>query len=60
MFLNVILIGVLAYAWYKGSDARTVGFALAWGVLAARLVQLAIVWVAVRMPASRSAFAGQG
>jgi putative peptidoglycan lipid II flippase len=48
VFLNVILIGVLAYAWHKGSDARTVGFALAWGVLAAGLVQLAIVWVAVR------------
>ncbi|TKB30182.1 MAG: lipid II flippase MurJ, partial [Mesorhizobium sp.] len=39
VFLNIILIGVLAYAWYQGSDARTVGFALAWGVLAAGLVQ---------------------
>ena len=29
-------------------DGMTVGYALAWGVLAAGLVQLAIVWVAVR------------
>ncbi len=48
VFLNVILIGVLAYAWYNGSNAHDVGFGLAWGVLAAGLVQLAIVWVAVR------------
>ncbi|GLS29900.1 putative peptidoglycan lipid II flippase [Mesorhizobium albiziae] len=48
VFLNVILIGVLGYAWYAGHDGLTVGYALAWGVLAAGLVQLAIVWVAVR------------
>jgi putative peptidoglycan lipid II flippase len=48
VFLNVILIAVLAYAWYRGADGATVGYALAWGVLAAGLVQLAIVWVAVR------------
>ena len=48
VFLNVILIAVLAYAWYDGSDAVAVGHGLAWGVLAAGVVQLAIVWVAVR------------
>jgi putative peptidoglycan lipid II flippase len=48
VFLNVILIGVLAYAWYEGMDEMAVGYALAWGVLAAGIVQLAIVWVAVR------------
>ncbi|MER8678179.1 MULTISPECIES: murein biosynthesis integral membrane protein MurJ [unclassified Mesorhizobium] len=47
-FLNIILISVLGYAWYHGMDAREVGFSLSWGVLAAGLVQLAIVWVAVR------------
>jgi putative peptidoglycan lipid II flippase len=47
-FLNIILIAVLAYAWHRGADAETVGHALAWGVLAAGLVQLAIVWAAVR------------
>src|SRR5262245_35598086 len=48
VFLNVILIAVLAYAWYAGQDGLTVGYALAWGVLAAGLVQMAIVWIAVR------------
>lgn len=48
VFLNIILIGVLAYAWYMGHDGLQVGYALAWGVLAAGLVQLGIVWIAVR------------
>ena len=48
VFLNIILIGVLAYAWYKGNDGLSVGYGLAWGVLAAGIVQLAIVWIAVR------------
>lgn len=48
VFLNVILIGVLAYAWYAGQDPVAVGYALSWGVMAAGLVQLAIVWIAVR------------
>lgn len=47
-FLNIILIGVLAYAWRQGVDGRSIGHALAWGVLAAGLVQLGIVWAAVR------------
>ena len=48
VFLNIILIGVLAYAWYAGMTAWRSATALAWGVLAAGIVQLAIVWVAVR------------
>lgn len=48
VFLNIILIAVLGYAWYRGSDGPAVGYALAWGVLAAGIVQLAIVWAAVR------------
>jgi len=48
VFLNVILIGVLAYAWFAGQDPVAVGYALSWGVMAAGLVQLAIVWFAVR------------
>jgi putative peptidoglycan lipid II flippase len=48
VFLNIILIAVLAFAWYRGSDAMAVGYMLAWGVLAAGLVQLGIVWAAVR------------
>lgn len=48
VFLNVILIAVLAQAWYSGADGATVGYGLAWGVLLAGIVQLAIVWGAVR------------
>ncbi len=48
VFLNIILIGVLAFAWWRGYDALSVGYGLSWGVMAAGLVQLAIVWIAVR------------
>jgi putative peptidoglycan lipid II flippase len=48
VFLNIILIAVLAYAWHRGADQRAIGYLLAWGVLVAGLVQLAIVWAAVR------------
>lgn len=48
VFLNIILIGVLANAWWAGRDAWAIGYDLAWGVLASGLVQLAIVWFAVR------------
>jgi putative peptidoglycan lipid II flippase len=48
VFLNIILIAVLAYAWYRGANAMAVGYMLAWGVLVAGLVQLGIVWAAVR------------
>ncbi len=48
VFLNIILVGILGHAWMQGHDGMRVGYALAWGVLAAGLVQLAIVWAAVR------------
>jgi putative peptidoglycan lipid II flippase len=48
VFLNIILVGILVVAWYRGHDGREVGLALAWGVLTAGLVQLAIVFFAVR------------
>jgi putative peptidoglycan lipid II flippase len=48
VFLNIILVGILGWAWWQGLEGRVVGNALAWGVLAAGIVQLAIVWVAVR------------
>ncbi|MBX3598339.1 MAG: murein biosynthesis integral membrane protein MurJ [Rhizobiaceae bacterium] len=48
VFLNIILIAVLGYAWYYGMTDIDIGYALSWGVLAAGLVQLAIVWGAVR------------
>lgn len=46
--LNIVLIGVLAFAWWQGHDGREVGFGLAWGVLASGVVQLALLWMAVR------------
>lgn len=48
VFLNIILIGVLSVAWVYEYDAAKVGYALSYGVLAAGVVQLAIVWIAVR------------
>ncbi|MGE0503580.1 MAG: murein biosynthesis integral membrane protein MurJ [Rhizobiaceae bacterium] len=48
VFLNVILVGVLVVAWYGGHAGPEVGTSLAWGVLAAGLLQLGIVYFAVR------------
>ncbi|EBW2353144.1 murein biosynthesis integral membrane protein MurJ [Salmonella enterica subsp. enterica serovar Enteritidis] len=48
VFLNIILIGVMAYAWYVGASQVEIGYLLGWGVMASGLVQLAIVWFAVR------------
>ena len=56
VFLNVILIGVLGYAWWAGHDALAVGYGLSWGVLAAGIVQLVIVWIAVRDAGIRIGF----
>ncbi|MGN6142171.1 MAG: murein biosynthesis integral membrane protein MurJ [Mesorhizobium sp.] len=48
VFLNVILIAVLYWAWRSGADGLAVGHWMAWGVMAAGIVQLAIVWIAAR------------
>ena len=48
VFLNVILVAILVAAWHGGHDGRSVGLMLAWGVMAAGLVQLGIVFIAVR------------
>ncbi len=56
VFLNIILIVVLAAGWQGGWDANAVGYGLAWGVLAAGLVQLAIVWVASRAAGIKLSF----
>lgn len=48
VFLNIILIGVLAYAWVYKLDPWHVGIGLSWGVMVSGVVQLIIVWVAVR------------
>jgi len=48
IFLNIILIAILFYAWRQGLDVWHIGLYLSWGVMAAGLVQLAIVLIAVR------------
>ncbi|PWW00179.1 putative peptidoglycan lipid II flippase [Hoeflea marina] len=48
VFLNVILIGVLLLAMQSGIEPAAIGVNLAWGVLAAGLLQLLIVTVSVR------------
>lgn len=47
IFLNIILIGVLIYAWHYKLDPWHVGIGLSWGVMASGVVQLLIVWIAV-------------
>ncbi|WP_156851498.1 murein biosynthesis integral membrane protein MurJ [Bartonella refiksaydamii] len=48
LFLNIILIGVLAYAWIYQLDAWNIGLNLSWGVLAAGILQLTLIAVALR------------
>ena len=49
VFLNVILIAILAIALWSGSDPYDAGKMMAWGVLAAGILQLLIVVVSVRL-----------
>ncbi|AGF76320.1 murein biosynthesis integral membrane protein MurJ [Bartonella vinsonii] len=48
LFLNIILICILAYAWIYHLDAWHIGLNLSWGVLAAGILQLALIAVALR------------
>lgn len=56
VFLNIILVGVLAWGWYRGADPVWIGYALSWGVLAAGVVQLAIVYIDVRFAGASIGF----
>jgi putative peptidoglycan lipid II flippase len=56
VFLNIILIGVLIWTWWQDYSALDVGLGLSWGVMAAGLVQLAIVWFAVRQAGVKIGF----
>ena len=49
VFLNIILIGILATALLRGSDPFFAGTMMAWGVLAAGILQLLIVVISVRL-----------
>ncbi|MBY5716001.1 murein biosynthesis integral membrane protein MurJ [Rhizobium leguminosarum] len=47
VFLNVVMIGALLYALYTGADPLATAWYLSWGVLAAGVLQLAVVYVGV-------------
>jgi len=55
IFLNIILIAILFYAQMKGLDVWQIGLYLSWGVMLAGVVQLAIVFIAVRRAGIRIA-----
>ena len=48
VFLNVVMIGALFYGLYIHADPRTIGWYLSWSVLAAGLLQMAVVYAGVR------------
>ncbi|MET3560716.1 putative peptidoglycan lipid II flippase [Bartonella japonica] len=48
LFLNILLIGVLAYAWIYQLDTWHIGLNLSWGVLAAGVLQLTLIAIALR------------
>ena len=47
VFLNVVMIGALIYALWAGSAPETTAWYLAWSVLVAGVLQLAVVYVGV-------------
>ncbi len=56
VFLNVVMISALAYAWWHKADPLTTAWYLSWSVLVAGVLQLAIVYVAVRQAGIRIGF----
>jgi len=48
VFLNVVMIGALFYGLWIGADPLTIAWYLSWSVLAAGVLQLAVVYVGVR------------
>lgn len=56
VFLNVLMIGALAWALWTGADPATTAWALSWSVLGAGLLQMAVVYVGVRHAGIRIGF----
>lgn len=48
VFLNVTLIGALAYGLWTGADPLATAWYLSWGVLAAGILQMAVLYIGVR------------
>ncbi|OQP84903.1 murein biosynthesis integral membrane protein MurJ [Rhizobium rhizosphaerae] len=56
VFLNVALIGALGYGLWTGADPLTTAWCLAWGVLVAGLLQMAVLYAGVRHAGMRLSF----
>ncbi|WP_336279586.1 murein biosynthesis integral membrane protein MurJ [Bartonella sp. CB175] len=56
LFLNIILIIVLVYAWIDQLDAWHIGLNLSWGVMVAGLLQLALIAIALRQNGMKFSF----
>ncbi len=56
VFLNVVLIGVLAYGVYSGADPERMARNLSWGVLGAGIIQLGVVYIDIRRAGMRLTF----
>ena len=48
VFLNVVMIGALLYALYTGAEPAQTAWYLSWAVLAAGVLQMAVVYAGVR------------
>ncbi len=48
VFLNVVMIAALAYAWWSGADPLATAWYLSWSVLVAGVLQLSVVYFGVR------------
>lgn len=56
VFLNVLMIGALGWALWTGADPAATAWALSWSVLAAGLLQMAVVYMGVRHAGMRIGF----
>lgn len=56
VFLNVLMIGALGWALWTGADPAATAWALSWSVLAAGLLQMAVVYLGVRHAGMRIGF----
>lgn len=48
VFLNVVMIAALGYAWWIGADPLATAWYLSWSVLVAGILQLSVVYFGVR------------
>lgn len=56
IFLNVVLIGALGLALYKGASPLDTAWYLSWGVLLAGILQMAVLYAGVRHAGMRIGF----